>query len=202
MCSTTARKKANSTVGETYYKVTRADGSLYYGVDTSWHLPKNGKPGKWMPEIEGDLVACNNGYHLCTRDTLVEWLGECVWVVEPREVVELDEKHLTRQARLVRKLETWNDRTARLFACDCAERVLPIFENYYPKDNRPRKAIEVARQFADGKASEEELRAARAAARAAAGPAWAAWAAWAAEAETLKECAIIVRKHLPMLEPV
>jgi len=33
----------------------------------------------------------------------------------------------------------------RLFAADCAERVLHIFENEYPNDKRPRKAIEVAR---------------------------------------------------------
>jgi len=29
-----------------------------------------------------------------------------------------------------------------LWAADCAERVLPLFEKEYPKDPRPRKAIE------------------------------------------------------------
>jgi hypothetical protein len=57
-----------------------------------------------------------------------------------------------------------DDRKLRLFACDCAERVLPIFEKDYPNDNRPRRAIEVARLFADGKATDEERNAARAAA--------------------------------------
>jgi hypothetical protein len=36
-------------------------------------------------------------------------------------------------------------RTAALFAADCAEHVLPIFEAAYGADDRPRKAIEVAR---------------------------------------------------------
>src|SRR3972149_5760710 len=45
------------------------------------------------------------------------------------------------------------EKIARLFACDCAESVLPIFEKYYPDDRRPRTAIEVSRQFAYGLAS-------------------------------------------------
>ena len=45
-------------------------------------------------------------------------------------------------------------------ACDYAERVLPMFEDYSPHDKRPRRAIEVARRFADGEATREELDAA------------------------------------------
>lgn len=33
------------------------------------------------------------------------------------------------------------------WAADCAERVLPFFENSYPKDNHPRKAIEACRSW-------------------------------------------------------
>lgn len=81
-----------------------------------------------------------------------------------------------------------NDRLARLFACDCAAHVLPLFEAAHPSDSRPRQAIEVARRFAMGEASNEELNAAWAAAWAAAATdaeartaAW-AWAAAATEA--------------------
>jgi len=38
---------------------------------------------------------------------------------------------------------------AMTFACDCAERVLHLFEEEYPNDDRPRKAIEAARKGAD-----------------------------------------------------
>ena len=65
------------------------------------------------------------------------------------------------------------DRIARLFICDCAERVLHLFEEKFPDDKRPRQAIEVARRFAIGQATIEELRDAREAA-------WAAWEAGAA----------------------
>ena len=56
------------------------------------------------------------------------------------------------------------DREIRLFACDCAEHVLPFFEKRYPDDKRPRQAIEVARRFANGQATQEELIAADSAA--------------------------------------
>jgi Imm-5 like putative immunity protein len=35
------------------------------------------------------------------------------------------------------------------WAADCAERVLPFFENAYPKDDRHRKAIEACRLWVD-----------------------------------------------------
>lgn len=73
------------------------------------------------------------------------------------------------------------ERLARLMACDFAERVLPVFEEQYPDDTRPRDAINAARRAAYGEATEDELAAAGDAAWAAAGAAWAAWAtAWAA----------------------
>ena len=34
-----------------------------------------------------------------------------------------------------------------MWAADCAERVLPYFEKEYPKDGRPRKAIEACREW-------------------------------------------------------
>lgn len=38
-------------------------------------------------------------------------------------------------------------RTLGTWAADCAERVLPYFEEKYPEDNRPRKAIETLRTW-------------------------------------------------------
>ena len=72
------------------------------------------------------------------------------------------------------------DREKRLFACDAADHVLHLYEEKYPDDDRPRKAIEVSRRYADGEATSDELvaAAARAAyARAAAARAAASWAA-------------------------
>ena len=47
-----------------------------------------------------------------------------------------------------------NTRTPRLWACDCAERVLPIFESARPGDLRPRDAIRASRRYARGEIGE------------------------------------------------
>ena len=56
-----------------------------------------------------------------------------------------------------------HDKEIRLFACDCVESVLHIFESEYPNDSRPRIAIETARRYANGQATKQELDAARSA---------------------------------------
>jgi hypothetical protein len=66
------------------------------------------------------------------------------------------------------------DKQIRLFAADCAEMALPIYEKDYPDDNRPRLAIQAARDYANGLIPLEELDAARAAAWSAADAASAA----------------------------
>jgi hypothetical protein len=70
-----------------------------------------------------------------------------------------------------------------LAACLCAESVLPLFEKKYPNDDRPRKAIEAARAWAQSGGEIEEVRKARRAAAAA--DADALWAAAAADADAL-----------------
>ena len=89
---------------------------------------------------------------------------------------------------------------SRLLACDYAEHVLHIFEAQCPGDDRPHKAIEVARRYARGEAMEEALAAARAAAWDAAwAAAWdaardAAWAAaWAAAGAAARDAAVAAR---------
>jgi hypothetical protein len=169
--------------------VLNADLTSRNGGTYQWVL------GEWAPEIAGELVPCENGYHVCQEDDLLNWLGPVICEAEVGgQVLRAGGKTVARTARIVKVLDTWNERTARLFACDCAEQALPVFESQRPDDDRPRTAIEVARRlFARGEATADELAAAWmaadaavAAARAAAGAAWdAAWdaagaAAWMA----------------------
>ena len=148
---------------ERLFKVLDKGRKAYHGGMGTWP-----NPGTWL-EVEGPLVPCENGLHLCRERDLVGWLGPEIWEVEYEgERVDADDKIVVRKARLIRKLETWNERTARLYAGDCAERVLHIYEKRYPDDKRPREAIETARRYAEGKATEKELAAAWAAASAAA----------------------------------
>ena len=55
------------------------------------------------------------------------------------------------------------DRMARLLAADFAEHVLHLYERQYPEDNQCRQAIETARQYAEGQATDTQLAAAWAA---------------------------------------
>ena len=143
-----------------FYKVLNEDGSARIGRG-KWYLPQRGRPGKWMPQIKGALIICQSGYHLCRRADLLNWLGPVIYQAEPGgEIIKATDKIVARQARLLRRLDNWTERTARLFACDCAERVLPFFERGYPTDTRPREAIETARRFAAGQAAQRELAAA------------------------------------------
>jgi hypothetical protein len=107
---------------------------------------------------------------------------------------------------------------------DCAALSLQYYEAEYPDDKRVRECIDTCRRYAQGKATEEELKVAANAAYAAyaANAAYAAYAAYAAanatyatyaasdayaayassaaeRGKTLKKCADIMRKHFPSL---
>ncbi len=49
--------------------------------------------------------------------------------------------------RIVELARKTDHKTLAVWAIDCVERVLPYFEEQYPQDNRPRKAIEACREW-------------------------------------------------------
>ena len=171
----------------TYYKALDAKGRSCHGGTLKWSLPRwNAKaqtwtPGKWMPKIDGEIVACDNGYHAAEGETqLLDWLHERIYVIESQsEWIDADGKVVTAgPVRLIADT-AWDDRTARLFAVACALDVLPLYEKTSPGDHRVSDALVVAWRYAYGDATQDELSAARAAAGATAGAAAGA-AAWAA----------------------
>jgi hypothetical protein len=147
---------------------------------------------------------CENGWN-----KLLNHLGKTQADDEPLSIATIIQSNGIIDAVWALCAVEGKDKEIRLFAADCAESVLHIYENKYPNDDRPRKAIQAARNYANGVITLKELAAARDAAwdaardaagdagyaaRAARGAAWdaaraagaargAAWdAAWAARA--------------------
>jgi hypothetical protein len=60
--------------------------------------------------------------------------------------------------RVVVSLDITEHRALARWAADCAEHVLLLFEQAYPGDDRPRRAVQAARAWADGERSVVEVR--------------------------------------------
>ena len=140
--------------------------------------------GRWTRHLDPSrLEACEYGFHLTKGPQVLSWLAPTLYIAEPcseHPPVDAGDKWVTCRVRLVEKLVRWDERTARLFAADCAESVL-LGERASGRepDERSWNAVAVARRFAIGDASAADLAAAGDAARDAAGDAARA-AAWAA----------------------
>jgi len=150
------------------FKVLDENGRSCNGGTAQWSLPTRNDsgtwtPGAWMPAIDGDLVACENGYHVAENEQVLEWLGPRLFEAECRgDMLSESDKLVVRECRLLREFNGWNERTARLFAVWCARRVLALVAN---PDPRSIAACDVAERYANGQATSDELCAAWDAAR-------------------------------------
>ena len=136
--------------------------------------------------LKGEIIPCQYGYHASPSlwDALRYAPGALACKVELSGTIvpHGDDKYAASTRKLVAAVNV--ERELRLFAADCAEHVLYLFEEKYPDDDRPRKAIQSARDFANDSISAHATNAAANAAYAAANAAHAAAnaAAYAANA--------------------
>jgi len=146
--------------------------------DHTWEI------GKWYHENIVDIY--NKGFH--ASKTPLQALGyvggEILCEVEVKGTSEIeDDKECWSDMRVV-KAYHWTKEDSVKLAIFSAELVIDIFENKYPTDDRPRKAIEAAKAYlvavksgdkeAAAGAAGAAAEAAAEAAEAAAGAAWAA----------------------------
>ena len=101
--------------------------------------------------------------------------AHCFTAAEAREAGCSFDDVLWAAGKLARNGDNAIERRLRLFAADCAAHVLGFYEQRYPTDGRPRKAIKAARDYANGKISFMTMAAAYAAARTAARAAEQQW---------------------------
>ena len=103
---------------------------------------------------------------------LLSHLGKTKADDEPLALVEiLKSNGIADAIWCLRALPEEHESKVRLFNCDIAEHVLPIYTAQYPNDTRVADAIRISRMFANGEATQDELSATRAAAWTAAGAA-------------------------------
>jgi hypothetical protein len=76
------------------------------------------EPGAWL---EADVDSCPTVIHAALPNGLPVWLAEELWEVELGGEIVLAERHaVAERGRLVRRIEAWNDETARRFGEACA----------------------------------------------------------------------------------
>jgi hypothetical protein len=85
----------------------------------AWPRP-DGSPGAW---IEAPVEPCRSGIHACRRDDLPLWLGRELYEVElDGEIVAKPSKVVASRARLLRRVDAWDDRLRDAYTRMCADR--------------------------------------------------------------------------------
>ncbi|MGD0291460.1 MAG: putative immunity protein [Candidatus Binataceae bacterium] len=144
----------------------RSDEDIVAGRDQPWRL---GETRIYVPVTldagDGEFIT-EAGYHSSPSlsDALMRADGPIACAVEISDPISVggDVEQGLFQISHSRKLIAASDLSSELrtFACSCAERVLSIFETAYPHNDRPRIAINIARDYAQRRATAEDLRAA------------------------------------------
>lgn len=131
----------------------------------AWHFCADGKlrdgqkvvVGKTYT-VKGPLVMCKHGLHWSRRiiDALQYAPGDTICLVEAwGDVQEQEDKGVSRHRKVIVMVN--GKKLLRLFACDYAEEALTRFKI---RDKRSWKAVEMARKYANGKATKKEVSAA------------------------------------------
>jgi hypothetical protein len=100
------------------YKFLRPGGtSVFTGF--RWPLPNRG-PGAW---VDGQVDPCRSGIHACRPSDLPLWVGRVLYEIElDGEIVEQPTKVVASRARLLRRVDAWDDALRDTYTRMCADR--------------------------------------------------------------------------------
>jgi hypothetical protein len=111
------------------YKFLRRDATSPFG-GFAWPLPDGG-PGAW---VEAAVEPCRSGIHACRRADLPLWLDRLLYEVElDGEIVEAPAKVIGSRARLVRRIDAWDDRLRDEYTRMCAARAHEFAVGVWPR---------------------------------------------------------------------
>lgn len=106
-CRTTEHKECRTRFGRVWYKVTHPDGTALYKYKFRYHLPKNGRPGKWHIHTF-HLFMCSSGFHVTQRPGCWANSDSRLFRVEAtgfRKGVPSPKKMVCRSMRLVKEIK-------------------------------------------------------------------------------------------------
>jgi hypothetical protein len=100
------------------YKFLGADATSPF-TGFAWSLPGGG-PGEW---VEAAVEPCRSGIHACRLQDLPLWLGRVLYEIElDGQIVSEPTKLVASRARLVRRIDAWNDELRDAYTRMCADR--------------------------------------------------------------------------------
>jgi hypothetical protein len=122
------------------YKFLRRDGTGAFTRFT-WPLPEGG-PGAW---VQAPVVPCRSGIHACRVTDLPLWLGRELYEVElGGAIVEERTKVVAPRARLVRRIDAWDEALRAAYTRDCADRAHALARTADPSLAEWEAAVEQA----------------------------------------------------------
>ena len=93
-----------------------------------WPEPRGDAPAAWV-EAEGPLALCARGAHLCRPSDLAHWLHDELWETEAGgEQVEGLDCLLAQRARLVRRIDGWQQGGAARFTEACMQHAAELVQ--------------------------------------------------------------------------
>jgi hypothetical protein len=100
------------------YKFLRADGGSPF-TGYRWPLP-DGAPGEW---VDAPVEPCRSGIHACRPSDMPFWVARSLYEIELEgAVVAQRTKLVAPRARLVRRIEAWDDERRDAYTRMCADR--------------------------------------------------------------------------------
>jgi hypothetical protein len=83
--------------------------------------------------IEAPVEPCRSGIHACRSDDLPLWLGRVLYEVElDGEIVAEPTKLVASRARLLRRIDAWDDRLREAYTRMCADRAHDLALRMFP----------------------------------------------------------------------
>jgi hypothetical protein len=99
------------------YKFLRLDGSSLF-TSYRWRLP-DGEPGEW---VEAPVEPCRSGIHACRPSDLPFWVARSLYEIElDGAVVAQRTKLVAPRARLLRRVQAWDDELRDAYTRMCAD---------------------------------------------------------------------------------